>query len=77
MTPPLQWLLTFLSGSRHEICVSLSVLGGGGTIVAPGRVRWVWDIEQGDGKGEQGPKMGISCQWSADHRVVEGAGLRF
>jgi len=49
--------------------------GGPGTIVAPARARWVWDVERGDGKGEQRLKMGSS--WSADHRVVEGAELGF
>jgi 2-oxoisovalerate dehydrogenase E2 component (dihydrolipoyl transacylase) len=32
--------------------------------------RWVWDVDQGDGKGERRLKLGIS--W---HRVVEGAEL--
>jgi pyruvate/2-oxoglutarate dehydrogenase complex dihydrolipoamide acyltransferase (E2) component len=33
----------------------------------------MWDVEPGDGKGEQRHKMGISQ--SADHCVVEGAKL--
>jgi 2-oxoisovalerate dehydrogenase E2 component (dihydrolipoyl transacylase) len=33
----------------------------------------VWDVDQGDGKGEKRLKLGIS--WSADHRVESGAEL--
>ncbi|KAI0319888.1 2-oxoacid dehydrogenases acyltransferase-domain-containing protein [Amylostereum chailletii] len=49
------------------------VPGGGVAIVALGRVRWEWDVECGDGRGERRLKIGVS--WSADHRVVEGAEL--
>ncbi|KAH9964770.1 hypothetical protein BGW80DRAFT_1447952, partial [Lactifluus volemus] len=38
-----------------------------------GRTLTVWDVDQGDGKGEKRLKLGIS--WSADHRVVSGAEL--
>jgi len=47
--------------------------GGSVTIVAFGHAWWVWDVEQGDGKGERRLKIGIG--WSVDHRVVEGAEL--
>jgi 2-oxoisovalerate dehydrogenase E2 component (dihydrolipoyl transacylase) len=49
------------------------VHGGGVAIVAIGRVRWVWDVDRGEGKGERRLKLGISS--SADHRVVEAAEL--
>jgi 2-oxoisovalerate dehydrogenase E2 component (dihydrolipoyl transacylase) len=49
------------------------VHGGGVAIVAIGRVRWVLDVDRGEGKGERRLKLGISS--SADHRVVEAAVL--
>jgi 2-oxoisovalerate dehydrogenase E2 component (dihydrolipoyl transacylase) len=42
-------------------------------IVTIGRARWVWDVDQGDGRGERRLKLGIS--WSVDHRVVDGVEL--
>jgi len=33
--------------------VPVLVLGGSIAIVALGHARWVWDVEQGDGKGER------------------------
>jgi 2-oxoisovalerate dehydrogenase E2 component (dihydrolipoyl transacylase) len=56
-----------------ESAMSVLVPGGGVGVVALGPVRWVWDVDRGDGKGEGRLKLGIS--WSADHRVVEGAEL--
>jgi 2-oxoisovalerate dehydrogenase E2 component (dihydrolipoyl transacylase) len=58
---------------KGEFAAPVLVPGGGVTIVAIGRARWVWDVESGDGKGEKRLKVGVS--WSADHRVVEGAEL--
>ncbi|KAK7047191.1 hypothetical protein VNI00_006857 [Paramarasmius palmivorus] len=56
---------------KGEYASPVLVEGGGVGIVALGRGRWVWDVEEGE--GERRLKMGIS--WSADHRVVEGAEL--
>ncbi|KAK7047192.1 hypothetical protein VNI00_006858 [Paramarasmius palmivorus] len=58
---------------KGEYASPVLVEGGGVGIVALGRGRWVWDVEEGEGSGERRLKMGIS--WSADHRVVEGAEL--
>lgn len=48
------------------------VPGGGVAIMAVGRAKWVWDVDNVEG-GVRRLKLGIS--WSADHRVVEGAEL--
>lgn len=55
------------------------VSGGGVAIVAIGKAKWVWDVNDEfyrptDGVlGERRLKVDVS--WSADHRVVEGAEL--
>ncbi|KAH9964074.1 hypothetical protein BGW80DRAFT_1255205 [Lactifluus volemus] len=56
-----------------ERAMPVLVHGGGVAIVAIGRVRWVWDVDRGEGKGERRLKLGISS--STDHRVVEAAEL--
>ncbi|KAJ3802922.1 2-oxoacid dehydrogenases acyltransferase-domain-containing protein [Lentinula aff. detonsa] len=56
-----------------DFAAPVLVPGGGVAIVALGRAKWVWDVNQGDGTGERRLKLGVS--WSADHRVVEGAEL--
>jgi hypothetical protein len=40
--------------------------GGSVVIVALDCARWEWDVERGDGKGEQRLKMGVA--WSVDNR---------
>ncbi|KIK59863.1 hypothetical protein GYMLUDRAFT_44337 [Collybiopsis luxurians FD-317 M1] len=56
-----------------DFAAPVLVPGGGVAIVALGRAKWVWDVDQGNGSGERRLKLGVS--WSADHRVVEGAEL--
>ncbi|KIL61179.1 hypothetical protein M378DRAFT_26174 [Amanita muscaria Koide BX008] len=72
---------------RGESAVPVLVEGGGVAIVALGRARWVWDVDEevrhyylggNVGKGKTGrgkERLKLSVSWSADHRVVEGAEL--
>ncbi|KAH6880899.1 hypothetical protein BKA70DRAFT_1343156 [Coprinopsis sp. MPI-PUGE-AT-0042] len=68
---------------KGEVASPVLVPGGGIAIVAIGRAKWVWDVEDefwgtaevaSTGmRGQRRLKLPIS--WSADHRVVEGAEL--
>ncbi|KIL60187.1 hypothetical protein M378DRAFT_26658 [Amanita muscaria Koide BX008] len=72
---------------RGESAVPVLVEGGGVAIVALGRAKWIWDVDEevrhyylggNVGKGKRGrgeERLKLSVSWSADHRVVEGAEL--
>jgi len=44
--------------------IPVLVSGGGIVIDALGHAQWVWDVKWGDGKGEQGLKWALACQWT-------------
>ncbi|KAM6497658.1 2-oxoacid dehydrogenase acyltransferase [Amanita muscaria] len=72
---------------RGESAVPVLMEGGGVAIVALGRAKCVWDVDEevrhyslggNIGKGKRGrgeERLKLSISWSADHRVVEGAEL--
>ncbi|KAJ7465960.1 CoA-dependent acyltransferase [Mycena latifolia] len=55
------------------------VPGGGVAIVAVGRAEWVWDVSErywNESAGKRGERrLKVPVDWSADHRIVEGAEL--
>jgi 2-oxoisovalerate dehydrogenase E2 component (dihydrolipoyl transacylase) len=62
---------------KGEWASPVLVPGGGVAIVAIGRAGWVWDVDNASsggwsGEGRRRLKVGVS--WTADHRIVEGAG---
>ena len=71
-----------------EFASPVLVPGGGVAIVAIGRAKWVWEVNEDDDKNankrrdtwlDEGTgvkkRLRVGVSWSADHRIVEGAEL--